>query len=547
MIIQPKTLYSGLTVVIDKPSRNDGDGLIGGYAGQFFDSCLLADPKYSVYRANIEVRTLDECDLRPFAPATKTLLLLGEKSSQRFCPLTTLGEQRGSPFAYNGMTCISTFAPQDAFDRKQYFTDDGDVGETSDAEDTDNGKSTHGKTQRKNWKFWLRQDIRKIVRLTREPWIVSEPAYHFYPDAEEVIRLLETTRGQDFYFDIETDGSLQLTCFGFSFGDGHVWVVPMLQTYLEPRKYYYEPTIVARLLRALAIALNNNVVVIHNSMFDLFVLAYRYRLPIGLRVFDTMLSHNRCYIEVEKSLGHVISLHTDLPYHKNEGVFEPHNSAQTDMLYKYNGKDVYAMTLLKPAIEARAALLGATESVQQVNRMVVPYLVASLQGMSVNWEKVESIVTKNERMKLQINRILSILTGKEEFNANSWQQVAKYLYDEVGLKKPEKDLTNEKTLLQHQLKGEIGAITAILEYRKLTKQSSKVSFNPYTGLWGETRKLFTTNYNLAGTTTMRLSARKLTVGFDSEKQGDNSQNFEKALRKIIVPTDYEPNHLSCVG
>ncbi len=65
------------------------------------------------------------------------------------------------------------------------------------------------------------------------------------------------------------------------------------------------------MLRALAVALRDNTVVIHNALFDLFVLAYRYGIPAPPNVYDTMLAHHRLFPEVEKSLGHCISLYTD--------------------------------------------------------------------------------------------------------------------------------------------------------------------------------------------------------------------------------------------
>ena len=539
MIENPKSNYSGLTIVMDSPSRFDLKSLLSGYSGDWFQNCLLADPKYIVYKGNCQARTLDEPS--PLLPGTKTMLLLGEKSLARYKQGVTLNEQRGSPFTnLDGITCIATYTPQDCFDRKDYFAAEQD----SDSDgDSDEAKTTHGRTQRKNWKFWSRQDIRKAVRLTREPLKLVEPGYVFYPDADMLIDILTTTKNKDFYFDIETDSCLQLTCFGFSFGST-VFVVPMLQTHLVPRSYYYDNQTTCRLLRALSVAICNNTVVIHNSMFDLFVLVWRYGLPIGNRVFDTMLAHNRCFIEIEKSLGHAISLYTDLPYHKNEGIWEPHDRAQADQLYAYNGKDVYAMTLLKPAILERAASLEATESVGQVNRMVVPYLTSSLQGMNVDWKATEKIKSHNERMQYQIERILKILTGLAEFNPNSPKQVAHYLYDTLGLKKPVKDLTNEKTLLQHQLKLEIPVISCVLEYRKLDKQSSKITFTPWRGLYhpdkylpdgepnptwkGENR--FTTSWKLAGTDTMRLGSAKLLSLW-----GNNSQNYEKKLRATIIP------------
>src|ERR1035438_9521541 len=130
MLDSPKTTYSGLTVIIDCPSRFDFNGLLSGYAGQFFDNALLADVKYGVHRGSIEVRTLDTN--APLRYGTKTLLLLGEKSLAKYKPGVTLNEQRGSPFIVDGLTCIASYTPQDAFDRKNYFAAEQDSDTDSD-------------------------------------------------------------------------------------------------------------------------------------------------------------------------------------------------------------------------------------------------------------------------------------------------------------------------------------------------------------------------------------------------------------------------------
>lgn len=549
----PKTTYSGLTVILDKPSRFDKDGLISGYAGNFFNECLISTPSYLIHRGNIEVRTLD--DRSELLDNTKCLLLLGPETIKQYNPSVTLNEQRGSPFIRDGITCIASYQPQDAYDRKAYEVDDESDDEEGEGSD-DAVKSTHGKTQRKNWRFWLRQDIRKVVRLTREPLVQSSPEYHYWPTLEEIIRILTTTKGQDFYFDIETDSELQMTCFGFSLNGGKdVYVVPMIQTHHKPREYFYGELGTAKVLQALTVTLRDNTPVIHNAMFDLFVLIWRYGLPIHTKPYDTMLAHNRLCLEVEKSLGHVISLYTDLPYHKNEGVYEPHDLLGTQQLYEYNGKDVYAMTLVKPKIEEMSKKLKAESSIQLANRMVLPYLTVILQGMKLDTNKINSIADEHSRKNLQIERMMRILTGTE-FNLNSPQQVGDYLYgntkkqiEGLGLKKPEKDPTNEKTLQQILLKVEVPAIHCILQYRGNRKRISKVTikskrdiiprywYGIYTNQQLQPR--LTGAYNLAGPNTMRLSCRKLLSSKSPFKSGygDNTQNWEKYLRKIVIPDE----------
>lgn len=538
---QANYAYSGLTIIMSAGSRFDRDHLWSGHAGQYAEQCLLAGGNKAIHRATVEIRTISES--APLLEGTKLILLMGQDALRYYKPDVTLDEQRGSPFTLNnGLPAIATYAPQDAQDRRNYFTEDEDEDDDAESE-TAEGKTTHGRTRRRNWRFWMRQDIKKAVRLCTSPLLRQNPNYIYYPDSGTIIRLLEGEKGKNFYFDIETDSQLQMTCFGFSLNEGKdIYVVPMLQTHQQPPAYFYTDTHL--LLRALAIALRDNTVVIHNAMFDLFVLVWRYGIPVCGRVFDTMLSHNRCYIEVEKSLGHVISFYTDLPYHKNEGVFEPRSTAQARQLYEYNGKDVYALTLLKPAIEIHAARLGATESVEQVNRMVLPYLTMTLKGMRLDTERINAIVDYHTRHNQQVLRILRHCTG-QEFNPNSWQQVSRYLYGDeespgLQIPKPKKDPTNEKTLLELLLKHDVPAIYCILKYRGNQKRISKAAVKSKKKepryWWGAqfaaptTEPRLTCSWRLSGTTTMRLGSSKLL-----RQWGDNCQNWEKTLRKVVVP------------
>jgi len=539
----PKFSYSGITAILDKPSRFDKKELISGNAGQYFDSSLLAGGNPMIHRATVEIRT---CDVQqPFLPNTKVLLLMGEASLRRWLPGANLHEYRGCPLHYNDLTLIPTYAPQDANDRYDYFSSEGEEDDDKDDAETAEGKTTHGRTQRKNWRFWMRQDIRKAVRLLSALSQRSSPSYHYYPDLNTILHLLYTNKRTQFYFDIETDSNLQLTCFGFSLDEGaNIYVVPMLQTHIQPQPtYYYGELNTALLLRALAVALRDNTAIIHNACFDLFVLAWRYGIPLGRRVYDTMLAHNRCYIEVEKSLGHCISLYSDtLPYHKNEGIFEPRSHIQAQQLYEYNGKDVLALVEIKKGIDATAVRLKAVESVEQVNRMVIPYLTMTLQGIRLDTTRIAKVVDYHERFNIQIKRILHIITGYD-FNPNSWQQVSAYLYDNTTFKipKPAEDPTNEKTLLQLLLKYDVPAIHAILKYRGNQKRISKAGLKSkkgepryYFGLYTKegTTPRITTSWRLGKTITMRLGSSKLL-----RRWGDNLQNWEEELRKEITP-DY---------
>jgi len=506
---KPTINYSGLTILLDNPSRFDNCELISGYAGHLFQGAL------NIPRQSCDIRLLKTLG-EGFLPDTKVILLLGEKSLRTFKNIA-LGGQRGCPWMAHGRTYIATFLPQDAIDRKAYFNP------LANETELEYETVRHGKTKRSNWRFWMLRDVSKAAQYLKEPPRPERGELITYPKEQEIIDLLTNTKDKEMFFDIETNPQLEMTCFGFSFGPDKGWCVPMLQL----NHYHYDNT--HKILRALAIALRDNIVVIHNALFDLFVIAYRYGIPAPTRVYDTMLSHHRLFPEVEKSLGHCISLYTDQPYHKNEGVFNPQNSGEFQQLYEYNIKDVLTMALIKPSIDKLAKTLRAEESIEQVNSMVRPYLTAILQGIRIDTPELQMIRMHNDRYQYQVKRILSLLLGRD-VNPNSPKQVSEYLYTGLGLRKPDRDATNEKTLLQLRLKHDLPAVSLIIRYRSVAKESGLLKFPPYEGLYTKPMAdRITTSYNLAGTTTFRLASRRL-LG----KWGTNIQNIPKKLRRLFI-------------
>lgn len=540
MVIPPQLAYCGLTVVLSHPSRFDDTTLLSGKAGNFFDAAL--SPVANRYQCYLT--TADQFDVNNPPNGTRVVLLLGEHAHRKFFGReVSLMEQRGSPATCpaTGITYISTIFPQDAEDRrniesKQNFhrielerEDEAD----EDTADTDE-KSTHGKTKRKNYKFWLRKDIKKTAEILRGGLKVVTPELEIYPSPERVIEELTNTKNTQLYFDIENDPHLNLTCFGYSFSDSRATCVPMYQTHYRPKRYFYDDLTTCRLLRALAIALRDNEVVIHNAMWDLLVLCWKYRIPLPRKIFCTMVAWNRLFPEVEKSLGHVLSFLTHQPYHKNEGAYAPYNNQQAENLYRYNAKDVASLPLIFRGIHSEAARLGAANSIAQANASIRPYLIAELQGLRVDREAQNVIRDRAARRTVQMERLLRILVGFD-LNPRSPKQVAAYLYDKRRIaERPAKDLTASKTLLQLYLKTKLEVIPFLLEARGQGMKRSKVTFVDYPGprlhYKGVTDERFSCRYNVAGTNTFRLSSAKLISIY-----GNNSQNFEKELRRIIVP------------
>ncbi len=498
---------------MSQPSRFDTKELLSANAGIWFCDKVLRGVVGGVNRFQCDIQTVASHNERgrAYLSGTKVVLLLGEKAQREVGLVdTSLGEQRGSPITAHpsGIPHISSYPPQDCFDMVDHESRlnpalNGDTYTTGDSEPSDDDeKSRHGSTARSNFRFWLTRDVAKTIRILRHGLTLPpEPTYNIYPSSSEIIAALTSHRNEIFFLDIETDSDLNITCFGFSFGtESVVYVAPLLRYTYAPA---YDNT--GRILRALCYAMHHNTTVAHNGAgFDWFVLAYKYGIPLGNRVYDTMLAHHRCYPEVEKSLGHAISNFTDLPYHKNEGIFEPQSTTQEQALWSYNGKDVFAMREVKAGIDAYAATVpGMEASIRQVNASVRGYLTAMVQGIAYDQSVIDETLAGNDRVLNGILRLLEGAVGKERLAEirgsgesampGSSKQCVRYFHDLCGypivkrsVKTGEPSL-DEKNFLKLVMKladkGIVNPVVAlVLAYREVAKESSMLKFEPWCGI-----------------------------------------------------------------
>lgn len=489
----PTMGYSGLTIILSNPSRNDKNTLINPEttAGWFLDNeCLY--PHLNRYQCDIRLAE----DHSPLVGGTKAILLLGQFAHSKYTQLlTTLDENRGSPTVVNGITCISSFTPQDAIDPMDFETRlNSEVKTIDDAEFSEDNLSElleskgRGRTARSNYRFWLKHDVGKVIQILqnngRVPSHGFEPRFHLWPSAETVINLLSTIKGQDFFFDMETDFiSAHMRCFAFSFGNNpeDVYVVPCLTTDYK-LAYDHFPNI----LRALSICIRDNTMVAHNGAhFDFLVLALRYGISIGAKVYDTLVSMNRTYPTLEKSLGHCVSLETFEPYHKNEGVHTYRNLQQAEQLYTYCGKDVFTMFLVKRAQDKRAAAdEGLKQSIALANASIKPYLTTSILGIHYSETERAAWVHNSDRLLTQYMRIMKCLHGDGVQALISNQKCAKYFHEQleysVMLTTPKGGASlKEDALLKLALKYKNPVITFLIKYRQRKLQSSTLQFKPW--------------------------------------------------------------------
>lgn len=490
----PTSSYSGLTIVMSQASRFDDKMLLSGAAGYWFSHEVLAPNNLNRYACDI--RTADTYG-SGILPNTRCILLLGEPALHRgeWCSSIykdyKLGEQRGYPLDTNtGIATLASYLPQDCMDIKDYESkfntelnvtqDDSEHGEEKEGD----AKRRHGITARSNFRFWLKRDVHKSATVLRNrgcyPSLAERPTYNIYPEAGHIIDALGKTKNKDFFLDIETSiEDKTLSCFGFAFGDGPIYVVPV---------YRYNGSLaysnIYEIFRALIIAMRDNCIVVHNSSFDLFVLAWLYKLPFGRRIYDTLLAQHRCFPEAEKSLGHCMSLWCYEYYHKDEGIFAAHNQEQERRLWEYNGKDIHGMRLVKQE-QLRYAQRdpGLMASIEQANDMIYTYLVNTLYGIEVDDVRRLSLLKRNDRYLTQLHRIIRILTG-EDLLPTSTKAMPRYFHEKLGYKIVGRTKTgnarlDEKALLKLKLAHPDNVlIDTCIRYRETVKESGSMKFEP---------------------------------------------------------------------
>jgi hypothetical protein len=486
----PKFGYTGMTIIMSNPSRNDHTRLLDGTEGTWFEESCLAP---HINRYQCDIRLID--DKSPLLPGTKVILLLGARAHSLFTGAnTTLDENRGSPIIVNGIPTISTFTPRDALDPKDYestknpyaLADDED--EATQDEDKVGDvlvEKGRGSTAWSNYRFWVKADTKKALRILDNNGQIPQagvlPNYIIHPSSHQIIDLLQTTKGCDLYFDMETDFySMDMRCFAFSFSNKpqDVYVVPVLDTNYKPAY-----SNICQIFRALAVGIRDNCLVAHNgSSFDFPVLAYKYRIPIGRRVFDTLVANHRIYPTIEKSLGHCVSYWTYEPYHKNEGIHGYHTGEQARQLYLYCGKDVFTMYLVKKAqLEFAQQDAGLQASIQQAMDAIRPYMITSLLGIKFDNTKRMAKIKENDRKMYQYLRIMRMLCGPKVEPLISNKKCVEYFHNVMGYPVQKRTKKNQPSLAQDalyklRLKVESPVIDFLIKYRETQKESGTLNF-----------------------------------------------------------------------
>lgn len=281
-----------------------------------------------------------------------------------------------------------------------------------------------------------------------------------------------------------------------------------------------------------------------NGMFDCSMLEYWHRMPGIIRSLkhDTMLASHAAYIELPKDLGFLCSVYTEQPCYWDKIDWarirkQPELVDREDFL-RYNAIDAWVthdVMLQQKADELQDPRVKKTFDFEM--GLLEPLWEMSRKGMRIDVEKMKAIHRACETAIEENSVKLEALIG-HPINTNSRPQVAKLLFEELGLpvqKKSEKTnapSADDKVLAALDLKATtVEQRYAIRSIREIRKNRSLIS--KFTEIEFDADRRMRCHYSPAGTTTGRLSSKK----FYPTGTGANLQNIprDKRVRSVFVP------------
>lgn len=377
------------------------------------------------------------------------------------------------------------------------------------------------------------------------------------PTADEAVSILEDLyeNAQYLSYDIETVNHVLVDCIGFSSSLNRGYCIPL---WYPDRRSYYDSTAQIKVFELIRRLLQSDIPKIaQNSQFDTVILYEYYDTLVKNIVFDTMLFAHNMFCDLPKDLGTLMSLYTNLPYHKQM----IHSNSVVDR-WLYNAQDVIAtLHVMNGMLKENEEYLHVDKHYYMVTNPAISVLVDMQKtGVAVNLEYLKAAIAHEVEVKEEILAAfdsfmpvkLDTKGSSHKFNPASSDQKQELFYRLLGLKKKyEKGSpTTNKAFLKYVMEcHSIPAVRTLAEacyrYSVAHSTASQLSAPLYNGRMH-------TAYSLGGvaeggdgedlgTDTGRLASKRsyFYVRKDAKRwipAGTNLQNRKKGhQRRILCP------------
>lgn len=285
-----------------------------------------------------------------------------------------------------------------------------------------------------------------------------------------------------------------------------------------------------------------------NSMFDASILEWWYQMPIMPRVrFDTMLAAHSANIELPKGLDYLLSIYTDIPYHKGMVDWKLIKSGKQsrEVVWPYNAIDVFGQhEVMEQQIVHELCDPAVNRVFQFEMAMLQPLWEMSRRGILIDFDMIDESKKALEAETNLLGIQLCLMNGGVPINPRPSTSCTKFLYETMGLaesgkSRTGKPTTNDKTLAELAIKApredQRRAVDLVRKYRVAANLMSKffdIEFDDDRRMRG--------HYDPTKTVTGRLASRK----FYPTGRGTNQQNIPRdpRARRVFIA---DPKKVFC--
>jgi uracil-DNA glycosylase len=356
-------------------------------------------------------------------------------------------------------------------------------------------------------------DIQRCNTLVREGFHPLANNIRIEPSYEEVLTFLTTIERDStklIDYDLEVYNE-EVSCISIATSQTEVMSIPFVCNggdYFNPEQELEIWLLLARILEG-----RNREVRGQNLTFDSAFLFRRFGIKIPMfptKIHDTMIAQRITMIDYPKGLDFITSIHTEIPYYKEDGKKWFKVGGAWQQLWQYNAMDSLSCAQADPGLQAYLRKQQNEETYNRTRAVVGPLVYMMEHGIRVDMDGIKKksaeLLVEIEETKERLNQLVGT-----ELNANSPKQVGEYFYNKLGYERPKKDPTDEKAMKRLKIKGREEA-GLILQVRQLVKLRSTYLAEEKFDLEPDGSYRIRCSYDPVGTRFSRLSSSENIFG-----------------------------------
>ncbi len=267
-----------------------------------------------------------------------------------------------------------------------------------------------------------------------------------------------------------------------------------------------------------------------NLIFDISFLLQQMNIHTSGPVGDTMILHHIMFPDFPKGLDFLCSMHTDIPYYKDDGKMHRGAGGDIKIFWQYNAKDSVAAFDLWNSLSEEAEKQGFMQTYLDTVEMFPSLLYMMIRGFGIDKDRLEATKKEvEEKIKEKEDELSKV--ADHEFNPASPKQCQEYFYIHKGIKPyisrtTGRPTTDDKAMSRIYRRYNLPEAKLVQEIRALNKLQGT-----YLEVQFDKDGMLRCSYNPRGATTGRLSSSKTIFG-----TGLNMQNLHPDFKGFLVAT-----------